>query len=62
MGLLLQTISIGSICLIIFFALYFVSILISNFIQSKKNRVRYVNNKKDTVIFSGTVNNTANSL
>lgn len=62
MGFLLQTIGIGSIFLIVFLALYFVLILVSNFIQSKKNRVGYIKNSKDIVIFSDTSNHTANSF
>ncbi len=61
MGFLLQTISIGSVCFVAFLALYFVLILISNFIQTKKNKVKSFDNRKDIITFSNSINDIAKS-
>ena len=62
MGLLLQIVSVASICFIIFVTLYFLLVLLMNFIQSKKNKTRNFNNQKDVIIFSGAGENTIKSF
>ena len=62
MGLLLQIISVASICFIIFVTLYFLLILLMNFIQSKKNKTRNFDNQNDLIIFSGSGDNTIRSF
>lgn len=59
MSLLLQIVSIGSISVITFLALYTILIFIVNLIQKMKNSAKYSNgNNNKGVIFSDTANQT----
>ena len=62
MEFLLQIVSIGSISVITFLALYILLIFIVNSIQKKKDSAKYLNeSKKNGFIFSDIANETADS-